>query len=74
MQSKDKVTKSYKRETAAILFFCLGWVVFIGDIEMVKILVWPIFTFGLAAFGLDSYAKQIKDTIGSYNTGGDTSL
>lgn len=66
--------KSYKREVALLLFIGLGWVVFTGDIEMVKVLVWPVFTFALGAFGLDSYAKQIKDTAGSYSTNGDSRL
>jgi len=36
--------------------------------------VWPIFAFAMAAFGLDGYAKQIKDKSGSISTTSDTSV
>jgi len=75
MQSKEpKKTKTYKRELSVILLAGLCWVVYQGDIEMVKVLVWPTFTFAAAAFGLDSYAKQVKTSAGTYTTDGDPSL
>ena len=74
MPSKITSNKSYKREVAVLLLVGLGWVVFTGNIAMVEVLVWPVFAFATAAFGLDSYAKQIKDNTGSYSTDGDTSL
>ena len=73
MQSKE-TKKSYKREVAVILMLGLGWVVYSGNLAMVEVLVWPVFAFATAAFGLDSYAKQIKDNTGSYSTDGDASL
>lgn len=59
--STPKNCKTYKREMALILFLGLAYVVFTGDIAMVKVLVWPVFAFGMGAFGLDGYAKQIQD-------------
>lgn len=70
--TKDK--KTYKRELAVILLAGLGYVVYTGDVEMVKVIVWPIFAFVFGAFGMDSYAKQIKTRDGSYTTDGDTRL
>jgi dolichol kinase len=63
-----KVNKTYKREVAMLLlgFFC--FVVFTGDVGMVQVIVWPIFAFAMASFGLDGYAKQIKDNNGSIST------
>jgi len=45
-----------------------------GNIGMVQVIVWPIFAFAMAAFGLDGYAKQIKDNSGSYSTTGTPSV
>lgn len=66
--------KTYKREVAVMLlvFFC--FVVYMGNIGMVQVIVWPIFAFAMASFGLDGYAKQIKDSSGSYNTTNTTSV
>jgi hypothetical protein len=66
--------KTWKRELAVALILGLGAVVYVGNLEMVKVLVWPIFTFAAAAFGLDSYAKQVQNSAGTYTTDGDTSL
>lgn len=54
-----KTPKTYKRETAVILLVAFFWVVSTGDVEMVKVIVWPVFAFALGAYGLDGYAKQI---------------
>lgn len=68
------MSKTFKREIAIALLIGLGYVVYIDDIEMVKVLVWPVFSFAAAAFGLDSYAKQVKNSVGSYSTDGDPKL
>ena len=71
----SKVTdRTYKREVAVLLLVGVAYVVFTGNIPMVEVIVWPAFTFAMAAFGLDSYAKQVKDKVGSYSTTGDTSV
>lgn len=36
----------------------LAYVVSTGDVSMVEVLVWPIFSFAGLAFGLDVYAKS----------------
>lgn len=66
--------KTYKREAAIALLLGLSYVVYTGDIEMVKVLIWPVFAFATAAFGLDSYAKQVKNDSGDYSTDGDPRL
>lgn len=44
--------KTYSREIAVCLFIWLGYLTYEpANIEMVKVLVWPIFTFNLFAFG-----------------------
>lgn len=44
--------KTYSREIAICLFLWLGYLTHDPvNIEMVKVLVWPIFTFNLFAFG-----------------------
>ena len=57
-----------------MLLGLLFWVVFQGELAMVEVLVWPVFAFAMAAFGLDGYAKQIKNNAGDYRTDGDPSL
>lgn len=59
MQSQADPKKTWKRE-AAFLVMSLFWYVVLsgGSIELVKVLVWPVFTlFGLA-FGLDWFGKS----------------
>jgi len=50
--------KTFKRETAWVLFLLLGYVVYQGDVEMAKVLTSPIFLFAGLAFGLDWKSKQ----------------
>jgi hypothetical protein len=69
-----ETVKTWKRELAVLLIIGLGAVVYVNNLEMVKVLVWPVFTFAAAAFGLDSYAKQVQNSAGSYRADGDTSL
>lgn len=66
--------KTWKRELAVALIVGLCVVVYFDNLEMVKVLVWPVFTFAAAAFGLDSYAKQVQNSAGTYNTDGDPSM
>ena len=43
---------------AAILFIWLFWVVETKGNEIVELLVWPVFTFGALAFGIDWWGKS----------------
>ena len=59
--------KTYKRETAILLlvtFFGLtGWFLYSGDENYWKVaqfMFMPSVTFAGLAFGMDSYAKQIR--------------
>jgi len=70
----SKRNKTYKREVALFLLIFFCYVVYVGNIGMVEVIVWPIFAFAMAAFGLDGYAKQIKDKSGSISTTSDTSV
>ena len=57
-----KASKTYKREVAVCLFLWLGYLSVDGDPNVVEMLAWPIFTFAIAAFGLDSAAKQLQQS------------
>lgn len=50
--------KSYKREVAVLLFIWLVYLVETKEPELVKILTFPIFTFGALSFGLQWYAPN----------------
>jgi len=52
-------TKTWKREVAVAIFALFWYTVLTGDIEMVKVLVYPVFTFGALCFGLDWHSKQL---------------
>ena len=49
--------KTGKRELAVALLIWLIYVVEVKEESIVEVLVWPIFTFVTAAFGLDQYSK-----------------
>lgn len=49
--------KTFKREVAIALLIWLVYLVETKDAEIIEILVWPIFSFGAAAFGFDAYGK-----------------
>ena len=49
--------KTFKRELAVILLVWLIYIVETKDASIIEILVWPVFTFVTAAFGLDQYSK-----------------
>lgn len=56
--------KTYKREVAVALLIWLGYIVEFHDAAILEILVWPIFGFAAAAFGLDAVAKQLQRPTG----------
>jgi len=49
--------KSFKRELAIALIVWLVYIVEVKDAHIIEILVWPIFSYVTAAFGLDAYGK-----------------
>lgn len=49
--------KTWKREAAALMMLGLSYVVWTGDVDMVEVLVWPVFSFAGLAFGLDVYSN-----------------
>lgn len=50
--------KTWKRELATGIMIGFGYVVYQGDVSMVEVLVWPVFTFTAIAFGLDWFGKS----------------
>lgn len=52
--------KTGKREIAVILTGLLCWVIFGGDVEMVKVIIWPILSYVAAASGLHIFKDSIK--------------
>lgn len=54
------IKKTFKREIAVALLLWLAYVVEVKDVSVVEVLVWPIFAFLGAAFGLDAYSKQLQ--------------
>lgn len=50
--------KTFKREVSAALLAFLCYVIFTGDIEMVKVIVYPFMAFAAMSFGLDWKSKQ----------------
>lgn len=50
--------KTGKREFAFLIMMGFGYVVFKGEVELVKVLVWPVFSFAGLAFGLDWFGKS----------------
>ena len=53
--------KTYKREVATVLLCSLIPAYYFGGAELTGLLVWPIFGFASAAFGLDALSKQVLD-------------
>ena len=49
--------KTFKRELAIALIVWLVYIVEVKDVHIIEILVWPIFSYVTAAFGLDAYGK-----------------
>lgn len=54
------VNKTFKREIAIALLLWLVYVVEVKDVSIIEVLVWPVFAFLGAAFGLDAYSKQLQ--------------
>jgi len=52
--------KTFKRELAVALLVWLMYVVEVKDVSIIEVLVWPIFAFAGAAFGFDSFSKQLQ--------------
>ena len=52
------VRKTFKREIAVALMVWLVYLVETKDIELVKVVVWPILTWPALAFGMDWHGKQ----------------
>ena len=61
--------KTFKRELAVILLFWLIYIVEVKEVEIVEVLVWPIFSFAAAAFGFDQYAKLQQGSTKSSHRG-----
>lgn len=59
MSKTTSEKKTYKREVAAVLLAGLGYLVFMDNVEMVNVLVWPFIGFAAGAFGLDAF-KQLR--------------
>jgi len=56
---QDKLAcKTWKREVAALLLSFLCYTIYGGDVEMVKVIVYPFVAFAALAFGLDWKNKQ----------------
>lgn len=51
-------TKTYKRELAVALLVWFGYLVETKDINIVEVLVWPVFTYSALAFGIDWWGKS----------------
>lgn len=49
--------KTFKRELAVALLIWFVYIVEVKDVSIIETLVWPVFTFVTAAFGLDQYNK-----------------
>ena len=57
--------KTYKREFAVLMIVWLIYIVETKDVTIIETLVWPVFTFVTAAFGLDQYSKLQQRPSGS---------
>ena len=61
--------KTFKREIAVVLLLWLVYLVETKDIDVVEILVWPVFSFAAAAFGFDAYGKLQQGSTKSTDRG-----
>ena len=61
--------KSFKRELAIGLIVWLVYIVEVKDVQIIEILVWPIFSYVTAAFGLDAYGKLQQGSTKSTDRG-----
>lgn len=51
--------KTWKREVAILLLLWLVYLSIFGSIEVLSLVVWPVFAFAVGAFGIDEYSKNI---------------
>jgi hypothetical protein len=54
-------SKTFKRELAVVLLVWLVYVVETKDEKIIELLVWPIFTYVTAAFGVDAYGRMQRN-------------
>lgn len=59
--------KTFKRELAILLIVWLVYIVEVKDVQIIEILVWPVFSYVTAAFGLDAYGKLQQGSTKSSN-------
>lgn len=50
--------KTWKRELAIGLFLWLVYLAETKDVQVIELVVWPVFTFGALAFGLEWFGKS----------------
>jgi uncharacterized protein (DUF2164 family) len=55
-------SKTFKREYAAAFAGVLLYTIYMGDTEMVNIIIWPFVTFIAAAAGLHIYGQGVNTT------------
>lgn len=55
-----KTSKTYKREYAFALMIALLYTVYMDNVEMVKVIIWPILSFVATSAGLHIYDKTNK--------------
>ena len=66
------IKKTFKREIAVALLLWLAYIVEVKDVSVVEVIIWPIFAFLGAAFGLDAYSKQLQQRSDGLPDGGRT--
>lgn len=52
------MTKTYKRETAWALIIWAIYISVFGSVEALTVMIWPVFLFVGAAYGMDWASKQ----------------
>lgn len=50
--------KTFKRELSVCLLIWLVYLMETKDVELIELVVWPIFTFAGLSFGLEFYGKS----------------
>jgi len=62
----NKKPKSFARELAVIIFVFWSYAVMNLPSETIEAITPWVFIYGLGAFGLDKYGKQVKDAKNSH--------
>mgnify|MGYP003645447463 CR=1 FL=1 len=52
-----ETSKTWSRETALLLLAVLCWTIYMENVELVTVIIWPFTTYAALAFGL----KRIGD-------------